>query len=179
MTPRNFFFFFFSSPLLSFDQGKEHVSFPQRRLDLPRDFIPTQPAFNYGERYLHRDLKNVSYYYAVPVTGASTANGTELQTMTKPGARHNPHIFRYFHRSSLPSSTRIVRILIKSRLLPGYSAVPRFPALMVHTLSASKLVVSLFFFLFLHFYFPQLCLICRWTQIGRNSLYVYRETFNP
>ena len=36
------------------------------------------PAFNYGERYLHRDLKNVSYYYAVPVTGASTANGTEL-----------------------------------------------------------------------------------------------------
>lgn len=149
MTPRNFFFSFFLL-LSSLTRGKiESTSpFPKGGSTFLVTSSRPSPAFNYGERYLHRDLKNVNYYYAVPVTGASTANGTELQTMTKPGARHNPHIFRYFHRSSLPSSTRIVRILIKSRLLPGYSAVPRFPALMVHTLSPSKLVVSLLFFLF-------------------------------
>ena len=72
-----FFFFFFLSSLT---RGKiESTSpFPKGGSTFLVTSSRPSPAFNYGERYLHRDLKNVSYYYAVPVTGASTANGTEL-----------------------------------------------------------------------------------------------------
>ena len=45
----------------------EHaVFFPDSPARPGRDFAPNVTEFNYGERYLHRDLKNVSYYYAVP-----------------------------------------------------------------------------------------------------------------
>lgn len=84
--------------------------------------------------------------------------------MTKPEA----HIFRYFHRSWPPPSSRIVRILIKSRLLPGYPGVLRFRTLMGRALQGARVKCS--FLYFLRFSFFSFLIVC--------CSYVYRETFS-
>lgn len=77
--------------------------------------------------------------------------------MTKPEA----HIFRYFHRSWSPPSSRIVRILIKSRLLLGYPGVLRFRTLMLRALQGARVKCSFLYFLrFFFLVFSSLLFLC-------------------